>query len=265
MIDVSKPILGIKPHTLYKAHIPDLTYYASKINPNYPSEQNYGQFLRVTVDEEGSKLHGQTWMIDTYHISCLNWPVGGKTDKSIEGLISMNTISEWGLCKLKGDCYYNASVELTENTAKYFTEFCDLTEVEPLSYRKAQYYNEEDIFYNVHLYFEHGYSFYSGDIGVTLIRKNAQENYERKLNTLAKEAIDACDSYGTYDNFSYTVKDFEKLAFEHRDNPRILDLWQKVSNAYQTALKVKEIRNNDKINQCYDQMVLPGFEDEDED
>lgn len=254
---------GIRRHMLYKANPRDLMDMgARKVNPNCPYDQAYGQFLRVTVaGKPGEWRVGETWMIDTYHISCLSWPVGATKTSPIECLMRMETVTPHGLGKLLRSCYHNDCVRLTEDTAKLFEPFCDLREFEIHTQNDMGHYSDRDVRFGVHLYREHGYVFGRGDIGVSMLRKGAKPEPNRKLARLADHAIDRCRTSNWAEP---SVKEFEEYAFEHMDVPDAPELLERVRMEYGVYQQIQDVRQAARPHVDSQQMTIPGLGPDDE-
>lgn len=251
-------IYGIKPHTIYSAEPAKLKLWAAKIDETNPYNQAYGQFIRMTADS--GELAGQTWMIDTYHLSPLNWSFGATTESAIEALINCNTVSSHAIWAARSSCYYNDCVKLTEENAKLFEEVCDLTKVEPLYGRNPDHYEDKNVFNHIHLYREYGWSTYTGDSGITLLAKNAQVSTWNKARTLAHEAIRECKRYPT--NCTHRVKDFETYVFDKLDDADFRMLRDDVLTHYATAKKIAKVYRESNTHIDENQLVIPGLETE---
>jgi hypothetical protein len=257
-----KPIFGIKPDTLYKANPRDLTCWAHKINHNRPYDQAYGQFIRVIVhDDEPSEHEGEAWMVDTYHLNRLSWSFGANTKTTIEKLLEMRTMHFTSLQHVRFDCYYNDCVKLTEENAHLFEELCDLNDFTSLMPgQNPEHYSPNDIVRGVHLFREHGFSWDYGDIGITLIRKNAEPDWKRKMSTLSRSV----KSQIARNVYPYDMKELEILALEHKDDDFALSLLEQTREEYEMSLHIEAIKEERRPRNSHKQLQIPGLEDKEE-
>ena len=215
-------IFGIRHGVLYEAYPSSVS---SNTNPQRQYDQNYGQFLMVSVpeDDEG-KFAGQHWMIDTYHFTSPSVCVReGQTrgEAIVEQAATREFVSSGALWSLKGNCYYNASVRLTEDNAGLFSEVCDLREWEPVSESEAPDYDVADIRHGIHLYQEQGYSWGRGDIGITLRRKGAPKSLVRQAKAIVARMERERPYYMAF-SYDREAADLEKFAYGHRDNRAVM-------------------------------------------
>lgn len=257
---------GLRHGVLYEASPRALSPWASRINDQRPHDQNYGQFVMLTVpDDDGGYFAGQSWMIDTYHfdIPGVRVQTGETHNEAIVRQASeRDFVSSWTIGHLKGNCYYNACVRLNEQNAGLFTEICDLREWTYVSDKDAPDYNEDDLRHSIHLYREHGYSIGHGDWGVTLLRKGAKKSPVRQAKAIVSKM-----GYERprYDGWSYIrlAEELEKFAYEHRDDQRIVDILMSKEREVAFARRVADEWHDEFCSSfdC-DQMRLFSYDDE---
>lgn len=211
---------GLEFHTLYEADLRSLRPWARNINTRNYHDQNYGQFVMVRVDDSDiepakrSKYDGQTWMVDTYHIK----PSGRYINDRIANLAAMTRIHGRVLSSMRYDCYYDACVRLTEDTAPLFERICDLDEVEFINRDFADQYDPEDVFHGCHIGHEVGYDWHLGDCGITLLRKDA-----KKVPLLeARHKFDRCrEALYSYRSLM-PIEEYERFVYKNRDNDAVV-------------------------------------------
>lgn len=129
---------------------------------------------------------GNLWMQDTYqlpHPSGLNGK--SKTDAAIDDVCSFGPgYKGWVVKKARADYYYmNQMLIMSDDDLNHFEFVADLHDYRGLKtgedYRD---YKSEDLIRGVQLYFEHGYSWDYGPVGVILVRKDAKKNSKCILN-----------------------------------------------------------------------------------
>lgn len=250
---MSNPPYGMKFNTMYKYYPMDVSPYVYRIDNNRPYNQNYGQAILVhVVDDENNTQYnnhnGEYWMIDTYHITSLS---GHYINDKIKSLLDLTNVSSYFVNHACGECYYNACVQLTEDTAKIFTPFFDITDVKYIRDEDASKYNSDDIFKSVHLGREVGFSWDFGDCGVTLVRASAEpvpEFTARKLaRDMSKDLIPDCPS-------DWYIRDFEKYVWQHKDDQSVINIYEQHRDDIAEALNRRDQAIKSRI--PYDQMTL---------
>lgn len=255
---------AIKAGVLYEAYPRDLAPYAKNADTDWPYEHFYGQFIKLSVnpDDEDKRRAGKSFMVDTFLINCTDGSFGGDTNHRIQTIIDMseNGVSSWFINKLIFNHYYCDIVELNDNTAPYFTEFCDLHQFEQPTGKNIEHYSEDDLAFHVHLYHEHGFSWTFGDRGITLIRKNATPEPEYIVDEQFRK-LKEYSNYGKLD--TYYLKQLEKTIYNNRNNQEILDRLQEIWHYVNKCAAAETASNQlDAYPSCYEQMKLPIFDEE---
>ena len=262
----SETTFGLRHGVLYKASPRALSPWARNINDLNSYEQNYGQFVMLTVPEDDDgNLAGQSWMIDTYHFDIPGLHVReGETrnDALIRMVAERDFVSSHAIWCYKGICYYNACVRLNERNAELFTEVCDLREWEYVSEDVAPDYAEEDIIRGVHLYREHGYSYgRGGDIGITLRRKGATKSPVRQAQAIRGRMRYERPSYNGW-SYLREAEELERFAYEHRDNADVLAILNREIPEIAFSRRVRDEWNELLGGTDRDQMSLFSYDDE---
>lgn len=129
---------------------------------------------------------GNLWMQDTYQLP-YPYRLNGKskTDAAIDDVCSFGPgYSGWVVKRARADYYYkNQMMIASDDDLSHFEFVADLHDYRGLktgeNYRD---YKSEDLIHGVKLYFEHGYSWDYGPVGVILVRKDAEKNSKCILN-----------------------------------------------------------------------------------
>lgn len=236
-------VFGLRHGVLYTANPRKLVPWGAHVNNFNAYDQNYGQFVMVSVpeDDEGP-FAGQSWMIDTYHFKTPSLPAGHKGNRHdgyIEHAAKRDFVTSSAIWSYKGDCYYNACVRLTEGNAHLFEERMDLREWCYVDDEKAKDYDADDVLWSLHLFKEHGYSFSYGDEGITVRRKSAQKSPLRQAQAIRSRMG---NERSNYDGYSYKreASDLERFAFEHRDDERILRIYEEVREDIEFVRRVAD-------------------------
>ena len=183
---------GIKYGTVYVAKPGQwwvLCRHMKHVNWNNTRDQNYGQFVLVTVpSDDGGIYAGQSWMVDTYDIER---PGKLETDSSFEAAYLRDArerrfVTSWWLGAVLNKCYYCACFKLTEDTAALIEEGCDLHEYDLIpSGENASDYENEDIVGGVRLFREHAY----GTGGAAYVRKGAARSLAKMARVAYNKAF----------------------------------------------------------------------------
>lgn len=133
------------------------------------------------MDEDGN-----LWMQDTYQ---LPYPHGlngrSNTDAAIDAVMKYGPgYNGWAVKRARGNYYYNNQRKIeSEDDLRGFELVADLRDYRGLNtgedYRD---YKSSDLIHGVKLYFEHGYSWNYGPVGVILVRKDARKTPRCMLN-----------------------------------------------------------------------------------
>ena len=128
------------------------------------------------VDEKGN-----LWMQDTYQIQrpSMKPEEDTVTDSQIRVMINYGDGEHsWCLNRARGNYYYkNQAMITSEDELNRYELVADLRDYRGLKkgedYRD---YKDEDVIHGIKLFFEHGYSWTYGNIGVHLVRKGAKKS-----------------------------------------------------------------------------------------
>lgn len=257
---------GLRHGVIYKASPRALSPWASRVDDHNQYNQNYGQFVMLTVpDDDDGRFAGQTWMIDTYHFDIQGVKAReglSREDCLIAQVAERDFVSSWTIGHLRGSCYYNASVRLDESNARLFTEVCDLREWAYVSEDDADDYDADDIIQGIHLYCEHGYSSgRGGDIGISLRRKGAEKSPARQALAMRGRMRRERPEYGGR-GYLYRAKGLEQFACEHRDDGAVLDILAKEMPEIAFACHVRDEWNGLRGDFDRDQMRLFDYDDD---
>lgn len=215
---------GLRYGVLYEASPRELSVWARNVNPQNSYDQNYGLFLMVSVpaDDEGP-FAGQTWMIDTYHISRTGTPGGWKgprDDAYIKQAAERDLVPSGAVGHWQWDCYYNACVQLSASNAHRFREVADLREWQFVADREVADYREEDVIRNVMLFREHGYPG-----GICIRRRGAEKDAVRQARAMLNRVAYEMPSWSAY-GAEHEMAALERFAFDHRDEPAVIDAYE---------------------------------------
>lgn len=218
---------GLRHGVLYEADPRNLigTKYAH-IDSHHPYKQAYGQYLMMTIHdkENPDELEGHHFMIDTYLIEGTRY-YAPTIDGRIEKIAAITYIPSSYFRYMVHSCYWRSITELTESSAHLFTPICDLKEMRHLKCREQEHFDPADCVGPVHLARELGYSWDFGDIGITLVRKDAKTVAYLKADALAREMLRS-NSLIPHDMSTWSIRDFEAYVFEHRDDSKVLDVYE---------------------------------------
>lgn len=205
---------------------------------------------------------GNLWMQDTYQLpypSSLNGK--SKTDAAIDDVCSFGPgYSGWVVKRAIGNYYYKNQRKIeSEDDLDHFEFVADLHDYRGLKagedYRD---YKSEDLIRGVKLYFEHGYSWNYGPVGVVLVRKDAEKNSKCILNK-AIDDVNAALKWprGAYNGAILRLTDaLEKCV---KDGDLDDKLYKKAYDALAMSDKLDEM--NKEFNKFYDK--LKGFNEND--
>ena len=205
-------------------------------------EQAYRIAIPCLVDDEGSIVMQDTYQIDKsygYDKAC----------KHINDCMTNAKIGAWAVNCARDDYYYKCNSVLHDSDLAdgTFEFWFNVNDFEEDRYREASTYADEDWHDGVKLYFEHGYSWTYGDIGICVRRKNACKLPEKVLGSIVNNYI-LCDAYFTKPYVSCTVlNSLDKLnaayanAQEHcpKEGPRQEDYCYEVSRLYRALVAIK--------------------------
>lgn len=215
-------------------------------------EQAYRIAVPCLVDDEGSIV-----MQDTYQ---LNKSYGyGSYDKACEYINDCMTnakIGAWAVNRARGEYYHKCSSVLHDSDLAdgTFEFWFNVNDFEEAKYNEASTYDDEDWHDRVKLYFEHGYSWTYGDIGICVKRKNACKLPEKVLQSMINNDI-LCSAYVTNPYVSCVVfNSLDKLNAAYanareqcpKEGPRQEDYCYTVSRMYRALVAVKFIRQAQK-------------------
>lgn len=218
-------------------------------------------YLAVPVMDKDGNL----WMQDTYqlpHPSSLNGK--SKTDAAIDDVCSFGPgYSGWVVKRAIADYYYKNQKQIYfEDDLDRFELIADLHDYRGLKagedYRD---YKSEDLIRGVQLYFEHGYSWDYGPVGVILVRKDAEKNSKCVLN----KAIEDVNAALKWPRGAYRT-DIENLtdALEKCAQDGNLDdkLHKKAYDALAMSEKLDEM--NKELNEFYNKLKGIGSNNEED-
>lgn len=138
-------------------------------------------YLAVPIMDD----NGDVWMQDTYQLSFPSMKNGQtQTEAAIERLFEFGEgYKGWAVKNARYNYYYKNQMKITNSSQlENFELIADLHDYRPFKcgedYRD---YNDGDVLHGVKLYFEHGYSWNYGAVGVKLVRKDAKKNPVRVL------------------------------------------------------------------------------------
>jgi hypothetical protein len=218
---------GLRHGVLYEADPRALIgIEPSHIDSQHPYNQAYGQYLMVTVHDEENpgKLEGRHFMLDTYLIDKTEY-YAPTMDGRIEKISEIAYVSSWYFNRMAYSCYWRSVAELTESSAPLFTPICDLREMRQLTYREQGHFDPADCVGPVHLARELGFSWDFGDIGINLVRKDADTVAHLKADALAREMLRS-GGLIPHDMSALSIRVFEEFVIEHRDDPKVLDVYE---------------------------------------
>ena len=139
---------------------------------------------------------GNLWMQDTYQLKLPSYKDGSATLGAMERIFALETpkSGDWAIRSSRGDFYHTGNEKITSKSMLDDYELiCDLHDWIPCGRKDYREYDPKDVLHRIHLYKEHGYSWDYGDIGVTLIRKDAQPLIYNKFKAAIKDVRSGCD------------------------------------------------------------------------
>lgn len=212
-------------------------------------EQAYRIAIPCLVDDKESIVMQDTYQIDksfSYDKAC----------KHINNCMTNARIGAWAVNRARCDYYHKCSSalhdsDLADGTFKFWFNVNDFEEDK---YREASTYADEDWHDGVKLYFEHGYSWTYGDVGICVRRKNARKLPEKVLASMINNDI-LCSAYITNPYVSCVVfNSLDKLNAAYanareqcpKEGPRQEDYCYTVSLMYRALVAIKFIRQAQK-------------------
>lgn len=212
---------------------------------------------------------GNLWMQDTYQLqSPFNLNGKSKTDAAIDEVCGFGPgYSGWVVKRAIADYYYKNQKQIySEDDLNSFEFVADLHDYRGLKtgedYRD---YKSEDLIRGVQLYFEHGYSWNYGPVGVILVRKDAEKNSKCVLNkaiddvinelkrphgaygwTISKltDALEKCANDGSLDDKLHNQA-YDALALSEK-----LDEMNKEYNKFFNKLKGINCNDKEDVDNC---------------
>lgn len=257
---------GLRHGVLYEASPRALSTWARNVNDRNPYEQNYGQFVLLTVpDDDEGNLAGQSWMIDTYHfdIPGLQIREGETRDDALVRMVAeRDFVSSGAIWHYKGNCYYNACVRLNERNAGLFTEICDLRDWQSVPDDVAPDYAEEDVIHGIHLYREHGYRFgHGGDVGISLRRRGSKKAPVRQAKAMRSRMRYERPDYRGW-CYLRRAEELERFAWQHRDDREVLGILAREEPEIAFARRVRDEWRELRGDVASGQMRLFSYDDE---
>ena len=201
--------------------------------------------LAVPVLDKNEDL----WMQDTHQIESHGLKDNSHTLAALDYIFRLNDpeTGHWCIHKSIGRWYHKGNEKiLNEDMLKDYELICDLHDYRPLnSNEDSRHYDSKDLIYNVKLYNEHGYSWNYGDIGVTLVRKDAVTNiYNKFLAALNDTKSDIQYPYVSNIHKNDMVKLYAQIENIHPKHKI------EYENTLYLINKIKEVKN--EINEYLD-------------
>ena len=262
----NEKFFGLRHGVLYEASPRLLSPWALRVNPDNQYDQNYGQFVMLTVPEDDTGyFSGQTWMVDTYHFDIPGVKVKEgqhRHDAIIEKAAKRDFVPSATIGYLRGNCYYNACVQLDESNVDLFTEVCDLREWQYVSDDDAPDYPMDDLIHGVHLYREQGYAWGSGDIGITLRRKESEQSPVRQARAIVSKMERERPQYNGWSYLRW-AEELEKFVYEHRNDEQVAEILQSKEREIAFVRRVRDDWHDEFYDSwSRDQMRLFSFDDD---
>lgn len=214
-----------------------------KVNGNvWGHEQAYRIAIPCLVDDKGSIVMQDTYQIDksfSYDKAC----------KHINNCMTSARIGAWAVNRARCDYYHKCSSILHDSDLSdgTFEFWFNVNDFEVCTDLEASAYADEDWHRGVKLYFEHGYSWTYGAIGVCVRRKNAHKLPEKVLESMINNDI-LCSAYFTNPYVSTVVfNSLDKLNAVYanaqeqcpKEGPRQEDYSYTVSRMYRALVAIK--------------------------
>lgn len=224
------------------------------LHNRWNNDQTSG-FCVPVVDE-----NGDLWMQNTYQIENPYQGRDKNTDAQIQRMIKYGDGEHyWCLRKARADYYYPNQEKITreEQLDKY--EFvADLKEYRSLKQGEDQRdYDESDVLRGVKLFFEHGYSWNYGWVGVTLVRKDAVKNSVCILNRKIDDLFyDMKQPYSSQYSFNEVIKALENVE-NNDENADIINKAKYTIELHNTLIKMLE--DYDKIKNTLKEKFNVGY------
>lgn len=207
------------------------------LHNRWNNDQNSGFCVPV------ADRYGDLWMQNTYQIES---PYQGR-DKNTD--VQIQRMAEYGdgkhdrcLQRARANFYHpNQQKIADEEQLDKYELVADLKEYRALKpYEDAREYNDEDILHGVKLFFEHGYSWNYGWVGVTLIRKDAAKN---NACILRKEVYDLFSEmrqpYSSQYNFNKVTEALEKVE-DNEENAELINRAKYAIELHHTLIKMEK-------------------------
>lgn len=192
---------------------------------------------------------GTIWMQDTHQIDRCSMKNGQtQTEAAIERIFEFkNPVSgDWTICRSRG-WYHDGNEELTEDRLADYELICDLHDYRPFEQMEDyRDYDNEDILFHIHLFNEHGYSWNYGDIGVKLVKKDAQPVIYNKFLASINDTYSDCKT-----PYCYSIH-YDKMIELHK---QLIDSGQRIhpkeqiryENVIWLSKRLKEMKNEIEV------------------
>ena len=145
---------------------------------------------------------GSLWMQDTHQLRLPSYKDGSATLGAMERIFNLKEKGEWAIRQSRSDWYHPGNEKITnEAMLDDYELICDLHDWRPCGRDDYRSYDSKDVLHRIHLYQEHGYSWDYGDIGVTLIRKDAEPVLYNKFKAALRDVRSNC-TYPSYFGYS---------------------------------------------------------------
>lgn len=203
---------------------------------------NNGQSNRLCVPVVDEK--GKLWMQDTYQIQRPSLKEGedNVTDAQINRMILYGDGEHsWCLKHARDNYYYkNQAMITSKNELARYELIADLRDYRNVkSGEDYRDYKDEDVLHGVKLFFEHGYSWTYGNIGVHMIRKDAVKN---NVSLLKKHTNDLFGAMARPDSFAYQEDNVSSALERVEDTEENHDVILKARYAIMLSEKLRQMR-----------------------
>lgn len=143
------------------------------LHNNWNNDQSYHLAVPIVDDK------GNLWMQDTYQISFPSMKKGeSKFEACVRRMVEFgNSEHSWLLKHISRNYYYKNQEKIhSEGSLDRYELIADLRDYRQPNGDEWKDYRPEDVVHGVKLYFEHGYSWSHGAIGIIIVRKDAIKN-----------------------------------------------------------------------------------------
>lgn len=212
-------------------------------------EQAYRIAIPCLVDDKGSIVMQDTYQIDKIYRY-------DKACKHINDCMKVPKIGEYTVRHALRQYYHKCSSVLHDSDLAdgTFEFWFNVNDFEEAKFNEASTYADEDWHDHVKLYFEHGYSWTYGDIGICVKRKNADKLPERVLESIITDDI-LCDATFTkpyVSTFAFNILDKLSKSYANaqqhcpKEGPRQEDYCYQVNRMYKALVAIQYTRECQK-------------------